>query len=173
MGRHGWKGAPGRGNSIGQGQDLREGMLAQTQWIEGLGAQKMRPGCQQGAVTQGLDLEGSRLGLGQRKGRLSRRQYSGRNGAFGWSWEHGRRREGGGREDGDNELSFVLPSAGGGVTTKISSCADLLNFPGRKEHLPAAPPAPNIPGRKERDLFCQRSLQIKSLIQGGKQLLDY
>lgn len=114
MGRHGWKGAPGRGNSIGQGQDLREGMLAQTQWIEGLGAQKMRPGCQQGAVTQGLDLEGSRLGLGQRKGRLSRRQYSGRNGAFGWSWEHGRRREGGGREDGDNELSFVLPSAEGG-----------------------------------------------------------
>lgn len=46
-----------------------------------------------------------------------------------------------------------------GVTAKVSSSADLLNFPGRKEHLPAAPPPPNIPGRKERDLFCQRSLQ--------------
>lgn len=60
-----------------------------------------------------------------------------------------------------------------GVTTKVSSCTDLFNFPGRKEHLPAAPASPNIAGRKERDLFCQRSLQIKSLIQGGKQLLDY
>lgn len=55
-------------------------------------------------------------------------------------------------------LGFGLPGVEG-VTAKVSSSADLLNFPGRKEHLPAAPPPPNILGRKERDLFCQCSLQ--------------
>lgn len=69
-------------------------------------------------------------------------------------------------------LALACPALRG-VTTKVSSCADLLNFPGRKTPLSEAPPPPNIPGRKEQNLFCQRSLQIKSLIQGGKQLLDY
>lgn len=83
---------------------------------------------------------------------------------------------GGEREGAERMVIMSLASASPvlrRVTPKVSSCADLLNFPGRKEHLPAAPPSPNIPGRKERDLFCQRSLQIKRLIQGGKQLLDY
>lgn len=132
----------------------------------------MRPGCQQGAVTQGLDLEDSRLRLGQRKGRLSRRQYWGGMGPLVGAGNVG----GGVREGAEGMVIVSLASASPvlrRVTTKVSSCADLLNFPGRKEHLPVAPPSPNIPGRKERDLFCQRSLQIKSFIQGGEQLLDY
>lgn len=66
-------------------------------------------------------------------------------------WERGRRSEGQGTGDGDNELGFGL--------SNVFSSADLLNFPGRKEHLPAAPPPPNVSGRKEQDLFCQCSLQ--------------
>lgn len=56
---------------------------------------EMRPGHPQGAVTQGLSFEASRLGLEQRGGE-NVEEEEGEAWAAGRSWECGRKREGGG-----------------------------------------------------------------------------
>lgn len=62
-----------------------------------------------------------------------------------------------GRGGGENELGIGPDFQG--VSAEVCPSADPLNVPGRKEHLTVVPPPPHILGRKEQDLFCQRSLQ--------------
>lgn len=107
-------------------------------------------------VTQGLDFEASRVELGQGRGG-NLRKYWGNSGLLAGAGNMGRGVRLG--VEGLVVMSLALASPVlREVTVKVSSTADLLNFPGREEHLPAAPPPSNILGRKERDLFCQRSL---------------
>lgn len=107
----------------------------------------MRPGHQQRAVTQGLDFEAPALGLGQKRGE-NVEEAQGNSGLLANAGNVG----GGVRDRAEGMVTMNLTLA----PPNVLSGADLLNFPGRKEHLP---PPPNVSGRKEQDLFCQCRLQ--------------
>jgi hypothetical protein len=65
----------------------------------------------------------------------------------------------GGRGRGSNNECLLSPDFDE-VIANASSSADLVDFPeGRNILLEPLPSPPNILGRKERDLFCQRSSQ--------------
>lgn len=54
-----------------------------------------------------------------------------------------------------------------GFTAKVSSSTDLLNFPGRKEHVQEAPPPPNIPAG--RSGICFVNVDFNKESHSGKQ----
>lgn len=152
------KGSPRQGKEHVQRPGAKaEHAHPQTQWTEVVGTRETRAWTSASrAVTQGLDFEASRVGLGQGRGGNLRKCWA-NSGLLAGAGNVGRGVRLG--VEGLVVMSLALASPGlREVTVKVSSTADLLNFPGREEHLPAAPPPSNILGRKERDLFCQRSL---------------
>ena len=106
----------------------------QTQWIEEVGTREMRAwtsACR--VVTQSLDFEASGMGLGQGRGG-NLRKYWENSGLLAGAGNMGRGVRLG--VEGLVVMSLALASPVlREVTVKVSSTADLLNFPGREEHL--------------------------------------